>query len=394
MWTLAADGTGRPPGTLPIVLASIALDFDAQATLFGADYRLETLALAGVLFAALVFAGLSAGRPAAGLFDRRLDDGSEPPKLRRDDLILIAFGIVPGAVVGGRIDYVLVHLDFYRAHSDSILDVNQGGLNLTLAVVLGTICGIAVARLMNAPVGRWLSVTATPAMLALGLGKLAMVLGGAGQGTYSDAWWATSYAGRGPWESLNPTYPSLPSQAFEGLLVLAALAVVLALPPLLRLRLRRWRRFVRPGIAPRHRWRLLTGGRRFLTMIGIWATMRFAAASTWRDAHVAGSLNAEQLLLLAVIACALFGPTAVSALGWLVRHLATATAAGSRALTARWAARRNRVAPAESDAAEAPADSDVAKPPTVSDAGGGLPGPSGNDGAAFVHEVKLPVEDA
>jgi hypothetical protein len=388
---------------LPIVLASIALDFDAQTTLFGAGYRLETLALAGVLFAALVFAGLSAGRPAAGLFDRRLEDGSEPPRLRRDDLILIAFGIVPGAVIGSRIDYVLVHLDFYRAHTDSILDVNQGGLNLTLAVVLGSICGIAVARLMNAPVGRWLSVTATPTMLVLGLGKLAMVLGGAGQGTYSDAWWATSYTGRGPWESLNPTYPSLPSQALEGLLVLAALAVVLVLPPLLRLRLRRWRRFVRPGIAPRHRWQLLTGSRRFLTMIGIWAAMRFVAASTWRDAHVAGSLNAEQLLLLAVIACALVGPTAISALAWLIRHLAAAAASGGRGLASRWAARRNRVAPAESDlvetpaesdVVETPAESDVVETPAESDARGGLPGPSGNGGATFVHEAKLPVEDA
>jgi hypothetical protein len=376
------------------VLASIALDFDAQTTLLGAGYRLETLALAGALFAALVFAGLSAGRPAAGLFDLRLADGSEPPKLRRDDLILIAFGIVPGAVVGGRIDYVLVHLDFYRAHTDAILDVNQGGLNLTLAVVLGTLCGIAVARLMNAPIGRWLSVTATPAMLALGLGKLAMVLGGAGQGTYSDAWWATSYTGRGPWESLNPTYPSLPSQALEGLLVLASLAVVLALPPLLRLRLRRWRHFVRPGIAPRHRWRLLTGGRRFLTMIGIWAAMRFVAASTWRDARVAGSLNAEQLLLLAVIACALLGPTARSALAWLIRHLATVAISGGRGLASRWAARRSGVALAGSDAAEPPADSDAAEPPAVSDAPAELTGPSGNGGAAFVHEVKLPVEDA
>jgi hypothetical protein len=376
--------TGRPPpGKLPIVLASIALDFDAQTTLFGAAYRLETLALGAVLFAALLFAGLSAGRPGAGLFERYLEDGSTPPKLRRDDLILIAFGIVPGAVVGGRLDYVLVHLDFYRTHTDAILDVNQGGLNLTLAVVLGAISGVAVARLMNAPLGRWLSVSAVPTMLALGLGKLAMVLGGAGQGVYSDAWWASSYTGAGPWESLNPTYPALPSQALEGILVLAALAAVLTLPPLLRLRLRRWRRFVRPGVAPRHPWSPLTGGRRFLTMIGVWAAMRFVAASTWRDAHVAGALNTEQLLLLAVIACALLGPTAISATGWLIRHLARAAISGGRDLRSRWAARRGGVPPV---------DSGAAKLQVVADSKGRFPGPFGDRTRAPIHEIKLPIE--
>lgn len=327
------------PAKLPDVSASIALDFSAQTTLFGASFRLETLALATVIFVALLVAGLSAGRPGAGLFDHGVEGGVTPAKLRRDDLILAAFGVVPGAIVGGRLDYVLVHLDYYRTQTDAILDVNQGGLNLTLAVVMGTVTGVAVARLMNAPLSRWLSVAAMPTMFALGAGKLATVLGGAGQGNYSDASWATNYVGQGPWESLNPTYPALPSQALEGLLILAAMLVILAVPPLLRFRLRRWRRFVRPGIAPRHPWSLLTGGRRYLTMLAVWAAMRFVAAFTWRDAQVAGRLNAEQLLLLALIACALIGPEVVSLLRRLVRAAVRAALSGGRWLRARLVAR-------------------------------------------------------
>jgi hypothetical protein len=362
------------------VLASITLAFDAQANLLGTDFRLETLALALVIFAALAMAGLSAGRGGAGLFDRRSETGTAIAGLRRDDLLLIAFGVVPGAVAGGRLDYVLVHLDYYRTHTDAILDVNQGGLNLTLAVVVGAISGLLVARLMNAPVSRWLAVLAVPTMLALGLGKLATVLGGAGQGNYSDASWATSYAGRGPWASLNPGYAAIPSQALEGLLVLGAMLVVVVVPPLLRLRLRRWRSFVRPGLAPRRPWSLLTGWRRFLTAVGLWAAMRFAAAFTWRDAAVAGSLNAEQLILVAVVAVAAFGPTALAVAGWLVRRIAHAAASGGRALRARWAARRG--------------DVETAKLQVVSDAQGRAPQPTSERAPAIAHEIKPPIEDA
>ncbi len=323
--------------------ASISLDFTPATTLLGIDVRFETLALAGVMFLVLVLAGLSGGRRGAGLFrDTRDEAQAEPPRLRRDDLILMAFGVVPGAVVGGRLGYVLVHLDYYQVHTAAILDINQGSLNLTLAVVLGTITGVAVGWLMNAPLGRWLAVSATPVMLGLGLGKLATVLGGAGQGTYSDAWWATSYKGPGPWESLNPSYSALPSAALEGGLVLAALALMLVLPPLLRLRLRRWRSIVRPGLAPRHPWLLLTGGRRFLTMLGLWAAARFVAAFTWRDAHVLGSLGTEQLVLAAVVALAALGPSLLVMLAWLARQVGVAVRHSWSYLKARRAARSTR----------------------------------------------------
>ena len=47
--------------------------------------------------------------------------------------------------------------------------------------------GAYVASLLGASVGRWLHVAAAPLLFALGAGKLAMVLTGAGQGLPSDA---------------------------------------------------------------------------------------------------------------------------------------------------------------------------------------------------------------
>jgi hypothetical protein len=351
------------------VLESITLTFDPSTYVLGTQVRLETLGIAGILLCALLFAALRAGLPRAGLAVGVGGAGRDAPALRRDDLILIAFGAVPGAVVGGRLDYVLIHLDYYQANSNAVLDPGQGGMALTLAVVCGTITALAVGRLLSAPLSRWLGVAAVPVVLALGLGKLATVLGGAGQGQYSDASWATVYAGAGPWESLNPSYPAIPSQAIEGGLILLAVLVVLVVPPVLRLRLRPWRSYVRPGIAPRRSWKWLTGWRRYTTMIGLWALARFAVAFTWRDAEVAGPLNAEQLLLLGVIAAAFLGPWALLLLAALLR----ATAGGLRLAGA--AAGRRRAA------RRRPADASAEDPGGASDAPSAEPAVAGGKDA-------------
>ena len=307
------------------MLDSIRLDFDPTAAPFGLTVRLETLALGGVILVVLLLAALRAGRleqPAAPVGAKL---GGPAGRLRRDDLILIGFGILPGAFVGGRLGYGLIHLDYYQAHPAALADPGQGGLALTLAVVFGTVSGLAVARLLAAPIDRWLGVAGLPVLFGLGLGKLATVLGGAGQGSYSDASWATSYAGPGPWESSNPGYPALPSQALEGALVLLAAGIVALLTLLLRFRVRRRRRVVLPPLAPRRDWSLLAGGRGFVAILAVWAAVRFAVAFTWRDARVLGPLGAEQLVLVAVMA---------------ILVLTLLAPGGSRLIRREWAARR------------------------------------------------------
>jgi hypothetical protein len=180
---------------------------------------------------------------------------------------------------------------------------------LTLAVALGILGGLAVASLLSAPIERWLHLAGVPVLLGLGFGKLALLLGGVGQGRYSNSRLATSYVGSGPWGSLNPDFPALPSQAIEGVLVLLVAAGVMLVPLLLRLRLRRWRRVARPGWSPRREWSMLNGSTGFATVIALWIVARFAVAFTWRDAHVLGPLNAEQIVLLAVLAAVVVSPS-------------------------------------------------------------------------------------
>ena len=253
--------------------AVIQLSFDPYLRIAGQAVRWETLGVAGVVLLALLVAGLSAGRQRGSA-----EDGGS---LRRDDLLFIVLGIVPGAVIGGRLSYILVHLDYYQANPSLIADPSSGGLGLTGAVVLGTLTGAYVARLLDEPLGRWLDAAVVALLLGLGLGKLAEVLGGSGQGVLSSVTWATAYTGPGPWGVLGPELPADPAQVYEAIGDAVVLAIVLVLGRLGPLR--------------------ASDGRRFVLAVGGWAVVRLVVASFWRDALVAGPLRAEQVMDLGLL---------------------------------------------------------------------------------------------
>lgn len=262
------SGYGRRPGdtlhgTVPI--AVFAFDFDPLLRLAeGLVVRWQTIALAAVIATTLVLAALIARRDS----------------LHAEDLLFIAVGTVPGAVIGGRIGYVLLHLDYYTAYPGSIFDPGLGSMELALGVVGGLISGSYVASLLGAPVGRWRQAAALPLLFLLGVGKLTMILGGAGQGTPSAAGWATAFLGPGPWGSLAPALPSQPSQAYEAFATLGIL-IVLAVALML-------------GAFERR------DGRVLFLAIGAWALARAVFATTWRDEAVVAGLNVGSLIAIAV----------------------------------------------------------------------------------------------
>lgn len=251
--------------TVPI--ASVLFDFDPFLRLSeGVVVRWQTVGLVAVIAAGLIAAGLIARHEG----------------LRSDDLLFMAVATVPGAVVGGRIGYVLLHLDYYGANSTAILDPGQGSLELGLAVVGGVLSGAYVAALLGAPLGRWMRAATLPLLFVLGAGKLTMVLGGAGQGQPADLAWATAYAGPGPWGSLAAALPSHPAQAYEGI---GTLGLLLALTIALAYGAFRTR-----------------DGRLLLVGIGGWALIRVAASLAWRDPSVVAGLNLGSLIAVAIAA--------------------------------------------------------------------------------------------
>jgi phosphatidylglycerol:prolipoprotein diacylglycerol transferase len=196
-------------------------------------------------------------------------------------------GAVPGAIVGGRLGYVLDHLDFYRANGSAVLDPTQGGLTLTLAVPLGILTGSLIARLLGAPVGRWMHVAALPLLFVLGAGKLVGVLGATGQGAAMSSSWATAYAGPGPWGSLGAEIPAHPSQVYETLAIAVAIAILAALS--------------RTRLVDRR------DGTALYLAVGLWGAARFLVGFTWRDDAVLGPLRMDQVLVVAVIGLAALG---------------------------------------------------------------------------------------
>ena len=263
-------------------LGVITLAFDPVVELGEtSSVRVETIALALVLFLGLILAARMAQiTPSIGPY-------VPAPGLRLDDLVFILVGAVPGAIAGGRLGYVLDHLGYYKDNPGAILDPAQGGLTLTLAVPLGILTGGFIARLLGAPVGRWLHAAAFPLLFVLAAGKLIGVLGATGQGAPSDLPWATAYAGPGPWGALAAEIAAHPAQAYEAILVGLAIAALAAVGRV-------------EFIARRD-------GAAVFAAIGFWAIARFLVAFTWRDPTVLGPFRMEQLLDVALLAVAGLG---------------------------------------------------------------------------------------
>ena len=261
--------------------AVIELAFDPVIHLGALEVRAQTVLLALILLTGLLLAArIGHLTPQPGPY-------VPPPPLRPDDIPFLVLGVVPGAVIGGRIEYVLVHLDYYLANPAAIADPGQGSLGLGLAVAGGTLGAIAIARLIGAPAGRWMHAAVLPVLFLLAGGKLASTLAGEGQGLPSDLPWATSYSGPGPWASLAPTVASHPSQVYEAVATTLVI-IVIALG-------------LRMGAFGRRNGAALLGG------ILLWGFARGMVAFTWRDAPIAGPFLAAQLVLVAVIGGCLVG---------------------------------------------------------------------------------------
>jgi prolipoprotein diacylglyceryltransferase len=160
-------------------------------------------------------------------------------------------------------------------------------VTLTLAVPFGVLSGALIARLLGAPVARWLHATALPLLFVLAAGKLVGVLGGTGQGVPTDQPWATAYVGPGPWGSLGSDIPSHPAQEYEAVLVTLAIVGLIAASRL--------------EVVAR-----LDGAAMFVAL-SLWAVARFVVAFTWRDDPVLGPLRIEHLLALVVLVTGVAG---------------------------------------------------------------------------------------
>jgi prolipoprotein diacylglyceryltransferase len=258
------------------MIAGLELSFDPLVSVGGVVIRWDALALVGVLLVAI------------GVWVVRLHE-SLGSALRFDEVSFVLLGAIPGAVVGGRLVHVLDYWDGYQLRPLTMLDLGHGSLSLVGAVVGGSLSAAYICRLMGGRVGIWADAAAVPLLLAIGLGKLGLLLGGGGQGSATDGPAGLSFTGPGPWRSLDAATPGWPSQALEGGWALLGIPVVLIGEAALRRRGRSGR-----GIA-------------LLTALTWWLAGRVVVGLTWRDEPFVGPMGAETVATLVVLLGVLIG---------------------------------------------------------------------------------------
>jgi prolipoprotein diacylglyceryltransferase len=284
------------------VPAAVVLRFEPYFQVAGLSVPWRGIGIAAAVLAAL----------AVGAFLAR-----RSPDLRLDDMLYLVVGAIPGAVIGGRLVHGLAFLDTYARQPAQLLDPAYGSLSLLGAVVGGAISAAVVARMLEAPMREWADAAAAPLLLAIGLGKLALVFGGGGQGVLYDGPWAVAFTGPGPWLSAAADVPAHPSQVYEGLWALLGLPLIIAAE-----RGMSWRRWwtgesygpsggrpgasqlgygPRTGIAARPSPSGAAGGSVFGAAVAWWLAGRFIVGFTWRDERGFGPLGAEQALSLVAL---------------------------------------------------------------------------------------------
>ncbi len=179
--------------------------------------RWDALALVGVLLIAI------------GVWVLRLRARRWATRSAFEDVCFVLLGAIPGAVVCGRLVHVLDYADSYLAAPLTSLDLGLGSSSLVGAVIGGALSAAYICRLLGGSIGVWADAAAVPMLLAIGLGKLAVLLGGAGQGVATDGRMGLSFTGDGPWRSIDAASPAWPSQALEGVWALLGIPVVLVL---------------------------------------------------------------------------------------------------------------------------------------------------------------------
>ncbi len=240
----------------------MTLGFDPRLEVAGLWVRWEAIALATVLLLAL----------ALWVVELRDRVG---PTTSGEDIAFVLLAVIPGAVVGGRLVHVLDFPAMYMLDVRAAFDFGQGSLSSVGAVVGGCLTGGYMCRLLGGRVGAWADAAAIPLLVAIGGGKLALLLGGAGQGVAWDGPLAVAFGGPGPWRAVDPAVPAWPSQAIEGAWALLGILPVMLVGER-----------IRGGARDGH-------GLMLLLAIAWWLSGRTLVALTWRDDPVIGALGAE-----------------------------------------------------------------------------------------------------
>lgn len=252
-----------------VILAAVTLDFAPTADLGAVQAPWRAIALAVAVAVALAW---FAHRARAAL-----------PGLATGDIAFVVLGAIPGAVVAGRVVHGLAYAGAYALEPDALFDPGRGTLSLAGAIVGGALTAGWLCGRLGYPARTWADAAAPAVLLAIGGGKLAMLLAGAGQGLPWDGRGGVAFLGDGPWASLDPAIPAYPTQLLEGIWALLGVPVLLLLER-------------RPSVR-----RPDADGALALVAVAWWLAGRAAVAVWWRDEPVIGPWGMEGVIALLLL---------------------------------------------------------------------------------------------
>ncbi len=229
-------------------LLTITIPWDPNLVKFGPF----TLSWHG-LFTAV---GIAAGVYLCALIGRR--EG-----FTEDDVYSIALVGVPAGIIGARAMFVWENKIRFEGHWIDVLKVNEGGITIYGAIILGVLAAAAYGWIRKMPVTRGLDVAGFGALLGMAIGRIGDLINGEHIAKVSSLPWAVKYT-----DPNSPGYPFSatasgafvarhPATTYEmigDLLIIGIMAIIFV---------KLWR--TRPGIA-------------FFTGVVLYSAMRFGVS--------------------------------------------------------------------------------------------------------------------
>jgi len=143
-------------------------------------------------------------------------------EISSDDVLTVLIGIVLGAILGGRLGYVLFYGDgYYLAHPQEILMLSNGGMSFHGGFIGIVIGGLISARITHVPFLTLADLGAIAAPVGLFFGRCANFINGELWGAPTDLPWGVVFGGAAG------SMPRHPSQLYEALLEGVVLFIVL-----------------------------------------------------------------------------------------------------------------------------------------------------------------------
>ena len=116
-------------------------------------------------------------------------------KQKREELLNLTIITMISAIIGARLLYVLLNLDYFLSHIKQVFNVMGGGLSLFGAIGLGLFGFIVYSKLRNLDYKRYLDIFSTYIPLSQSIGRIGCFFNGCCYGSITRVPWGITYLG-------------------------------------------------------------------------------------------------------------------------------------------------------------------------------------------------------